>query len=173
VTPPSKSKPSSSIKDLASSQWKRPGDNKLAANSSAQPADSGPSEKEASSDDSRASLLSASQGADSTQSSYAVNPADERGGYDPALHPRATYTGASAIQIKVIDAGSVDCQARAQEIAQRLGASRIDVRSSSDGSSATISFLYAGALDNVVPLVRFGTIEICDSQSRTLFVVAN
>ena len=41
-----------------------------------------------------------------------------------------------------------------------------------DGDTVTLSFRYSGSILGLAPLIDFGTIEISDTQSRTVYVKA-
>ncbi len=90
--------------------------------------------------------------------------------YDNHNHPPGRYSGPTALQVKIVNVGSLAVSEETSRFGQRIGAHQSD--STTNGQHATMSFLYSGSLHSAARAVNFGEVEICDTQSRTLFVRA-
>ncbi len=84
--------------------------------------------------------------------------------------PSPTYSGPMALVVKIDGDGGGDYNSTARTMAARLSARQYKVATS--GAQTTISFVYRGEFIDAIKHVNIGTIEICDSQTRTIFVSA-
>lgn len=86
------------------------------------------------------------------------------------IFPAPRYWNADSLVLKVITRKSkVEIEQIAKQLSSKLNAGVADVQKS--GDLVTISFsLYRSKPSAAVGAINFGKVEICDSQSRTLFV---
>lgn len=92
-------------------------------------------------------------------------------GADDSLPTRlkpAALSGATSLTIRIFNAGDLDGNSVRSRIASAIRASTSYV--AEDNGGLVLSFTYRGSLADVAEHIREGTIELSDSQSRTIFV---